>query len=81
MHTIQRNWKIGLGIGLGVLIGTMVAGSGRTALAQSDGDGKGRPVSLAIFKDPDDINARAYGYVLYDSGRVEKRPLKGLAGN
>jgi len=81
MNTIRRNWKIGVGLGLGMLIGAFAAGTGRAALAQSDGDGKGRPVSLAIFKDPDDINARAYGYVLYDSGRVDKRPLKGLAGN
>ncbi len=81
MDAIRRNWKVGIGIAVGLLIGALLAGTGRSALAQSDGDGKGRPVSLAIFKDPDDINARAYGYVLFDSGRVEKRPLKGLAGN
>lgn len=81
MDTMRRNWKFGIGLGLGLLIGALAVGTGRSAMAQADGDGKGRPVGLAIFKDPDDINARAYGYVLYDSGRVDKRPLKNLAGN
>ena len=80
MTMMRTNWKIALGIAAGVMAGLAGASllSGRAALAQG-GDG-GKPVGIAIFKDPSDINSRPYAYILYDSGKVDRKPLTALAG-
>ncbi len=80
MVKVRANWLLIVGLMVGIVVGLAAASllSGRTALAQ--GGNSGKPVGIAIFKDPSDINSRPYGYILYDSGKVDRKPLASLAG-
>jgi len=79
MLTRNSNWRLAVGLAIGAAIGLAAAGvlAGRPALAQSD---SGKPVGLAIFKDPDELGSKAYAYILYDSGKVDRKLLKAVAG-
>jgi len=79
MMTRNSNWKLALGLVVGSAIGLVATSlmAGRTVLAQSD---SGKPVGLAIFKDPDELGSKAYAYILYDSGKVDRKLLKAVAG-
>ncbi len=80
MKQVRANWMLIVGLAVGTVVG-LGAGSllsGREALAQ--GGAGGKPVGIAIFKDTSDINARPQAYILYDSGKVERKPLASLGG-
>jgi len=80
MMTVRSNWKLVVGLVVGIVAGLAAASllSGRAALAQG-GDGA-KPVGIAVFKDPRDMNSQPYGYILYDNGKVDRKPLASLAG-
>jgi hypothetical protein len=77
----RSNRKLALGILIGAVVGVAAANyvGGRQAAAQSD-DGRGKSLGIAIFKDPEQLGSLPYAYILYDSGKVDRKPLKSLAG-
>jgi hypothetical protein len=81
MSIRRSNRKLALGILIGTAVGLAAASfvGGRPAAAQSD-DGRGKPVGIAIFKDPEQLGSLPYAYILYDSGKVDRKALKSLAG-